>query len=88
MINDFIKWCLNLIDHFYNLIPSDYNIFDKLSELLTTLSQYQSTWNELTGVIYFIIGKPLIITCIGVGVAIIVIKLIFALINIIGQYVP
>lgn len=88
MINDFIKWCLDLIDYFYNLIPSDYNLFDKLSDLLTNLSQYQSTWNELIGVVYFIIGKPLIITCISVGVAIIVIKLIFALINIIGQYVP
>lgn len=88
MINDFIKWCLDLIDYFYNLIPSDYNLFDKLSDLINTLSSYRDTWNELTGVIYFIIGKPLISACISVGVVIIVVKLIFALINIIGQYVP
>lgn len=88
MINDLIKWGLNIIDYFYNLIPSNYNLITKIQELLTSLSTYQSTWNDLTSVIFFILGKPLVVTCISVGVCIIVVKLIFALINIIGQYVP
>lgn len=88
MINDFIKWGLDLIDYFYNLIPSNYNLITKIQDLITTLSTYQSTWNDLTSVIYFILGKPLVVTCISVGVCIIVVKLIFAIINIVGQYVP
>lgn len=88
MINDFIKWGLDLIDYFYNLIPGNYNLITKIQDLITSLSTYQNTWNELTSVIYFILGKPLVVTCISVGVCIIVVKLIFAIINIVGQYVP
>lgn len=88
MINDFIKWCLDLIDTFYDLIPSQYNLIEKITDLITTISSYQSTWNDLTSVIFFVLGKPLVVACISVGVCIIVVKLIFALINIIGQYVP
>lgn len=88
MINDFIKWGLDLIDYFYNLIPSNYNLITKIQDLITSLSTYQNTWNEFTSVIYFILGKPLVVTCISVGVCIIVVKLIFAIINIVGQYVP
>lgn len=88
MINDFIKWCLELIDTFYSMIPSEYNLIDKITDLVSTVSSYSSTWNDLTSVIYFVLGKPLVVACISVGVCIIVVKLIFALINIIGQYVP
>lgn len=88
MINDFIKWCIELIDYFYNQIPSQYNLIDKITSLLSTLSDYQATWQTFTSIIFFIAGKPLIVACIGVGIAIIVIKLFFAIINIVGQYVP
>lgn len=88
MINDFISWCISLIDTFYNLIPSQYNLITKISDLINALTQYNATWQQLTGIIFFICGKPLITMCIGVGVAIIVIKLVFAIINIVGQYVP
>lgn len=88
MINDFIKWCLEIIDTFYDLIPSEYNLITKITDLVSSISSYSSTWNELTSVIFFILGKPLVVTCISVGICIIVVKLIFALINIIGQYVP
>lgn len=88
MINDFIKWCLDLIDTLYGLIPSEYNLISKINDLITTISSYQSTWNDLTSVVYFVLGKPLVVACISVGVCIIIVKLIFAFINIIGQYVP
>lgn len=88
MINDLINWCLNLLDYFYSLIPSQYNLIDKIQELITSLSHYQNTWNEFTSVIFFVVGKPLVVMCIGVGCAIIIVKLIFAIINIVGQYVP
>ena len=88
MINDFIKWCIDLIDYFYNLIPSQYNLIDKITNLLSTLSDYQATWQTFTSIIFFIVGKPLVVACIGVGIAIIFVKLVFAIINIVGQYVP
>lgn len=88
MINDFIEWALSIIDNIYSLIPENFNLIDKIAALLNSLQSYQDTWNSLMSVIYFVIGKPLLTTCIGVGVAIIVIKLIFAIINIVGQYVP
>lgn len=83
MINDILKWIINIIDNIYSLIPSDLNLFDKISSLLSTLSTYQETWNSLMSVIFFIIGKPLLTFCIGVGVAIILIKLVFAIINLV-----
>lgn len=88
MINDLIEWALSIIDNIYSLIPENFNLIDKIATLLNSLQSYQDTWNSLMSVIYFVIGKTLLTTCIGVGVAIIVIKLIFAIINIIGQYVP
>lgn len=88
MINDFIKWCIDIIDSFYNQIPSQYNLIEKITDLLSSLIDYQATWQTFTSVIFFIVGKPLVVACIGVGIAIIVIKLIFAIINIVGQYVP
>ena len=88
MINDLIEWALSIIDNIYSLIPENFNLIDKIAALLNSLQSYQDTWNSLMSVIYFVIGKPLLTTCIGVGVAIIVIKLIFAIINIVGQYVP
>lgn len=83
MINDILKWFINIIDNIYSLIPSDLNLFDKISSLLSTLSTYQDTWNSLMSIVFFIIGKPLLTFCIGVGVAIILIKLIFAIINLV-----
>lgn len=83
MINDILKWIINIIDNIYSLIPSDLNLFDKISSLLSTLSTYQETWNSLMSVIFFIIGKPLLTFCISVGVAIILIKLVFAIINLV-----
>lgn len=88
MINDFIKWCIDLIDSVYNQIPVQYNLIDKISSLLASLTDYQSTWQSFTSVIFFVVGKPLVVMCISVGIAIIVIKLVFAIINIVGQYVP
>ena len=58
MINDFIKWCLDLIDTFYDLIPSEYNLIEKITDLINSISSYQSTWNDLTSVIF----APLIAT--------------------------
>lgn len=88
MINDFIEWALSIIDQIYSLIPENLNLINKITALLSSLQSYRDTWNSLMSVIYFVIGKPLLTTCIGVGVVIIVIKLVFAIINIVGQYVP
>lgn len=83
MINDILKWIIDIIDNIYSLIPSNFNLFDKINSLISTLSQYTDTWNSLMAIVYFIIGKPLLTFCVGVGVCIILIKLVFAIINLV-----
>lgn len=87
MINFLIKQFLDLLDWCYtNLYINE--LFTKINELFTMISNYQSQWDQFMGIIFFIVGKSLLVFCVGVGVAIIIVKIVFALIHLIGQFVP
>lgn len=87
MINFLIKQFLDLLDWCYtNLYINE--LFTKINELFTMISNYQSQWDQFMGIIFFVVGKSLLVFCVGVGVAIIIVKIVFALIHLIGQFVP
>lgn len=87
MINFFIQQILNLLDWIYtNLYINE--LFTKLNDLFSQLNNYQSQWDDFMSIIFFVVGKPLIVFCVGVGVTIIIVKIVFALVHIVGQFVP
>lgn len=87
MINFLIKQFLDLLDWCYtNLYINE--LFTKINDLFTLISSYQNQWDQFMGIIFFVVGKSLLVFCVGVGVAIIIVKIVFALIHLIGQFVP
>lgn len=87
MINFLIKQLLDLLDWCYtNLYINE--LFTKINDLFTMISSYQTQWDQFMGIIFFVVGKSLLVFCVGVGVVIIIVKIVFALIHLIGQFVP
>ena len=87
MINFLIGELLNILDWCYtNLYIKAF--FDKLGDLFAQISTYQSQWDDFMSIIFFVVGKDLIVFCVGVGVAVVVVKIVFGLIHLVGQYVP
>lgn len=86
MINFFLQQILNGLDWLYTSYLSGF--FTKITDLFTMFENTRSVFNELMGVIYFICGKNLIVFGLGVGATIIVVKIVFAIVNLVGQFVP
>ena len=87
LITDMIISLINFIDSLlYNS-----GIFTKISDLITSLGTYQTYLNDfqtyLSGA-YFIFGKPLIIFVLGLSGTVFLIKLVMAIVMIVGQFVP
>lgn len=87
MINDFIIGFISLVDNFlYNL-----NFFTFLSDLITkmnTYTNYVSTFQTYLSSAYFIFGKPLVMYVVGFSITIFAIKVIGAIVMIVGQFIP
>lgn len=87
MINDIIIKLLLVLDGLYDSL----GLFDLVSDLFDKISVYENYTNDiqyyLSGA-YFIFGKPLIIFLVSVGATIFVIKLVGAIVMIVGQFIP
>lgn len=87
MVNDIIIALFEILDKLITLS----GLFNLLSDLLDKLSVIQTYSNDiqyyLSGA-YFFLGKPLIIFVISVATTCFLIKLIGALVMIIGQFIP
>lgn len=86
MINFFLEQALNGLDWIYTTYLTGF--FSKITELLTMFDNSRVYFDEIIGIIYFFCGKNLIVFGIGVGVTIIVVKIVFAIINLAGQFIP
>ena len=87
MITDFIIAVINAFD----LMLSSFDLFEMLEDLLDHLDLYQSYMNDATVYLsgaYFIFGKPLIIYTVSLAATVFAIKLIGAIVMIVGQFVP
>lgn len=86
MITDFIIKSMTMILYFYNTY-----IHPHIGDLLTHINEWQnytSTFQTYLGGVYFILGKSLIVFIITTFGIILVVRLFFAVLNIVGQYVP
>lgn len=87
MINDFISNIILALDNLLN----EMGLYDKMDILLSYLDDYSSyttEFNKYLSGVYFVVGKPLVIYLLSVAVTIIIIRFIFAIVNLVGQYVP
>lgn len=87
MINDLIT---KLIFAFDDLL-TNVGLYTKLTTLLNHLSDFTQYTTEfqkyLTGV-YFIFGKALIVYMISVFITVVVVRIVFAIVHLVGQFVP
>lgn len=87
MINFFIQQFFNLLDYVYiNLHIVD--LITKISDLISTANTYMSNWNSFVQIVYFILGKPFTMLIITTGSIVIVAKIIMAIVNLVGQFIP
>lgn len=87
MITDFVISLIQFIDN----IVSGLSLFELLNELVVKMNAYQSYINEfqvyLSGAFY-VFGKPLIIFVLSASATVFIIKLVMAIVMIVGQFVP
>lgn len=86
MINFFLQQVLNGLDWLYTSYL--FGFFSKITDLLTMFENSRTVFDEIVQIIYFICGKNLIVFGLGVGVTIIIVKIVFAIVNLVGQFVP
>lgn len=87
MINDIASIPFKILDWLYNFAPIG-AYFDMWEELTGLVASYRMTLTHLLEGIYFVFGKQLVITVWDFWIVICICALVFALINLIGQFVP
>ena len=87
MINDLIS---NLILSFDNFI-NNLGIYTKITSLIGYLDDFQTyttEFNKYLSGVYFIFGKSLVIYLVSVFGIVLFIRIAFAVVHLIGQFVP
>lgn len=87
MINKLIDVFLNILDWFYDFFDLAH-YFDFWNTLTGNLAQQHSTLQTILEGIYFFMGKTLVVFVWDFSIAVFVMAIIFAIINLIGQFVP
>ena len=87
MINDLIS---KLILAFDDLI-SNLGLYTKITSLIGYLDDFQSyttEFNKYLSGVYFIFGKSLVIYMVTVFAIVVTVRIAFAVVHLIGQFVP
>ena len=87
MINDLISMAIYGLDY----LLSQFGLYDKLTVLIGYLDDFQTyttEFNKYLSGVYFIFGKSLVVYMVSVFATIVIIRIIFALVHLIGQFVP
>ena len=82
MITDIFSSFITGFDEFY----TSFGLTAKISELITLLTKYEDFVQDFryyASGVYFIFGKPLVVYMVSVAVAVLVIRLILAIVNIV-----
>lgn len=86
MINFFIEQVLNGLDYIYTQFLASF--FTKITEIFTRFEDYQDIFEQFMEMVYFLFGKNLIVFFLGCCLTIIIVKIVFAIINLAGQFIP
>lgn len=87
MINLLIQVFIDILNWIYTLgTVSEY--FEFWNDVTGYLSSYQNTLTNILEGIYFFLGKTLVVFTWDFSIAVFGLAIIFAIINLIGQFVP
>ena len=86
MINFFIEQVLNGLDFIYSQFLASF--FSKITEIFSRFEDYQDIFEQFMEMIYFLFGKNLIVFFLSCCLTIIIVKIVFAIINLAGQFIP
>lgn len=87
VINDIISNLILSLADFYTssgLHTAVSSLIDKLDDW----QQYSVLFSEYLSGVYFLFGKALVLYIVGVFTAVFLVRLFFAVVNLIGQFVP
>lgn len=87
MINDIITGLISFLSSLYTNLGL-HTAFSGLLDLLDDFQQYQTLFNEYLSGVYFLFGKGLVIYMVGAFLTILLVRVVFAVINIVGQFIP
>lgn len=87
MINKLVDVFISILDWFYDLFDLAY-YFDFWNTLTGNIAQEHETFETILEGIYFFLGKSLVTFVWDFSIAVFVLAIVFALINLIGQFVP
>ena len=87
MINKLVDVFLNILNWFYDFFDLAY-YFEFWNTLTGNLAQQRTTLQNILEGIYFFMGKTLVVFVWDFAIAVFVMAIIFAIINLIGQFVP
>lgn len=87
MINKLVDVFISILDWFYDFFDMAY-YFDFWNTLTGNIAQHHTTLQNILEGIYFFMGKTLVTFVWDFSIAVFVLAIIFAIINLIGQYVP
>lgn len=87
MINKLVDVFISVLDWFYDFFDLSY-YFDFWNTLTGNIAQEHATFETILEGIYFFMGKSLVVFVWDFSIAVFVLAIVFALINLIGQFVP
>lgn len=87
MLNEIIQMFINILDYFYNLAPigAFFDMFEDISGYFVT---YRLATAEIFEGLYFIVGKNLIMLLIDWFLIFLMFKVVFAIVNLVAQFIP
>lgn len=87
MINKLVDVFSGILDWFYTIFDLEH-YFDFWNTLTGNLSAQHDTIQTILRGIYFFMGKNLVVFVWNFSIAVFCLAIIFAIINLIGQFVP
>ena len=85
MLTAFLIAFLDIINDFYTTYGT---LLDRFMDLIDLLNDNSSYFDAVLGIIYYCVGKNLCLALLGFALAVFALRLVFALTNLIGQFVP
>ena len=87
MINDLIIKLIQLFDGLYNSFGVS-SLIEDLIDQASTFENYTTDFSYYLSGLYFVLGKPLVVFIVGVFALVFSIRLVMAVVNIVGQFIP
>ena len=87
MFNAILNMLFDILDFFYGLAPVG-AFFDMFEEITNYLVTYTGLTEEIFKGIYFIAGTNLVLFMIDWFILFVVFKVVFAIVNMVSQFIP